>query len=56
MPYNIGIPEGEESEEGIESLLEETMTKNFPHMGRKKKHKFRKLIKSQISWTKRGTS
>ena len=28
MQYNIGIPEGEESEEGIESLLEETMTKN----------------------------
>ena len=26
----MGIPEGEENEQGIENLFEETMTENFP--------------------------
>ena len=36
MKYNniciVGIPEGEESEQGIENLIEEIMTKNFPNL------------------------
>ena len=31
----MGIPEGEESEQGIENLSEEIMTKNFPNMVKK---------------------
>ena len=37
MKYNIhiiGIPEGEESEQGIENLFEEIMTENFPNLGK----------------------
>ena len=32
----MGIPEGEESEQGIKNLLEEIMTKNFPNLVKKK--------------------
>ena len=28
----MGIPEEEESEQGIENLFEETMTENFPNL------------------------
>ena len=32
----IGIPEGEESEQGIEILVEEVITKNFPNLVKEK--------------------
>ena len=32
----MGIPEGEESEQGIENLFEELMTENFPNLVKKK--------------------
>ena len=32
----IGIPEGEESEQGIEILFEEVITKNFPNLVKEK--------------------
>ena len=32
----IGIPEGEEEEQGIENLFETVMTENFPHLMREK--------------------
>ena len=31
----IGIPEGEEEEQGIENLFEEVMMENFPNLRRK---------------------
>ena len=40
MKYNniciIGIPEGEEEEQGIENLFEEVMMENFPNLMREK--------------------
>ena len=30
----IGVPEGEEREEGPEKILEEIIVENFPHMGK----------------------
>ena len=38
----IGIPEGEENEQGIENLFKKIMTRNFPNLERKKTCKFRK--------------
>ena len=32
----IGLPEGEEEEQGIENLFEKVMIKNFPNLMRKK--------------------
>ena len=32
----VGIPEREESEQGIENLIQEIMTKNFPNLVKKK--------------------
>ena len=32
----MGIPEGEEREQGFENLFEETITKNFPNMVKEK--------------------
>ncbi|KAK1338329.1 hypothetical protein QTO34_001444, partial [Cnephaeus nilssonii] len=32
----IGVPEGKETEQGIENLLEEIITENFPDIGKKK--------------------
>ena len=32
----IGIPEGEEEEQGIENLLEKVMMENFPNLMREK--------------------
>ena len=32
----IGIPEGEEEEQGIENLFEKVMMENFPNLGREK--------------------
>ena len=34
--HMMGIPEGEENEQGIENLFEEIMTQIFPNLGRKK--------------------
>ena len=34
--YIIGIPEGEEEEQGIENLLEKVMMENFPNLMREK--------------------
>ena len=34
----IGIPEGEEEEEGIENLFEKVMMENFPNLMREKNH------------------
>ena len=39
MKHNIcviGIPEGEEEEQGIENLFEKLMTENFPNLMREK--------------------
>ena len=40
MKYNnihiIGIPEGEEEEQGIENLFEKVMMENFPNLRREK--------------------
>ena len=38
----IGIPEGEEEEQGIENLFEKVMMKNCPNLIRKKSHTSRK--------------
>ena len=32
----IGVPEGEESEQGIENLFEKIMTENFPNLVKEK--------------------
>ena len=32
----IGIPEGEEEEQGIENLFEKVLMENFPHLKREK--------------------
>ena len=32
----MGIPEGQESKQGIKNLFEEIMTKNFPNLVKKK--------------------
>ena len=37
----IVVPEGEESEQGIENLFEEIITENFPNLVKKKTHKSR---------------
>ena len=34
--YIIGIPEGEEEEQGIENLFEKAMMENFPNLMREK--------------------
>ena len=34
----MGIPKGEESEQGIENLFEEIMTRNFPNLVKEKRH------------------
>ena len=34
--FIIGIPEGEESQQGIENLFEEIMTENFPNLVKEK--------------------
>ena len=34
----IGIPEGEEEEQGIENLFEKVMMENFPNLMREKSH------------------
>ena len=43
----IGIPEGEEEDQGIENLFEKVMMENFPNLMSKKSHKSRKHRESQ---------
>ena len=49
----IGIPEGEEEEQGIENLFEKVMMENFPNLRRKKSPKSRKQRESQARGTQR---
>ena len=51
----MGIPEREESEQGVENLFEEILTQIFLILVKEKKsHKSRKLRESQTSWTQRA--
>ena len=52
----IGIPEGEEQEQGIETLLEKIMTENFLNVERGKQYKFRKNRRSQSRYNKRPST
>ena len=49
----IGIPEGEEEEQGIENLFEKVMMENFPKWGEKKSPKSRNHRESQAKGTQR---
>ena len=49
----IGIPEGEEEEQGIENLFEKVMMENFLNLMRKKSHKSSKHRESQARGTQR---
>ena len=49
----IGIPEGEEEEQGIENLFEKVMMENFPNLVRES-HKSRNHRESQARGTQRG--
>ena len=52
----IGVPEGEEEEQKIESLFEQILKESFPNWQRKQtSRKSRKLRESQRSWTQGGT-
>ena len=53
--YIIGIPEGEEEEQGIESPFEKVMMENFPNLMKEKGTQSRKQRKSQSRGTQRGT-
>ena len=50
----IGIPEGEEEEQGIENLFEKVMMENFPNLMREKLTKSRKHREPQARGTQRG--
>ena len=50
----LGIPEGEEEEQGIENLCENVMMEYFPNLKREKVSKSRKHRESQASGTQRG--
>ena len=52
--FIIGIPEGEEEEQGTENLFEKVMMENFPMLMKKKSHKSRKHRESQSRGTQRG--
>ena len=47
----IGIPEGEEDEQGIENLFEKVMMENFPNLRREKSHKSSNHKESQARGT-----
>ena len=49
----IGIPEGDEEEQGIENLIEKVMMENFPNLRREKSHKSRKHRQSQTRGNQR---
>ena len=46
--HKIGIPEGGEEEQGIESLFEKVMMENFPNLMREKSHKSRKHKEEEL--------
>ena len=50
----IEVPEGEETEQRIENLFVEIMTKNFPNLVKEKTHKSRKYRQSRTKWTRTG--
>ena len=50
----IGVPEGEEEEQGIENLFEKVMMENFPNLMSKKSHKSQIHRESQSRGTQRG--
>ena len=52
--HTIGIPEGEEEEQGIENLFEKVMMENFPNLRREKSPKSRKHRESHARGTQRG--
>ena len=52
--YIMGTPEGEESEQGIKSLVEEIMTKNFLNMVKEKDTQAHKVQVVPKIHTRRG--
>ena len=50
----IGIPEGEEEEQGIENLFEKVMMENFPSLMREKVTQIQEHRESQARGTQRG--
>ena len=50
----IGVPEGEEEEQGIGNVFEKVMIENFPNLMREKSPKSRKHRESQARGTQRG--
>ena len=50
----IGVPEGEEEEQGIENLFEKVMMENFPNLMREKVTQIQKHWESQSRGTQRG--
>ena len=52
--HMIGIPEGEEEEQGIENLLEKVMMENFPNLMREKVTQIQDHRESQTRGIKRG--
>ena len=51
----IGIPEGEDEEQGIENLFEKVMMENFPNLMREKSPKSRKHRESQTRGNQRAS-
>ena len=49
----IGIPEGEEEEQGVENLFEKVMMENFPNL-RRESHTNPGITESQARGTQRG--
>ena len=50
----IGIPEGEEEEQGIENLFEKVRMENFPNLRREKVTQIQETREYQTRGTKRG--
>ena len=50
----IGIPEGEEEEQGMENLFEKVMTENFPNLMREKVTEIKKHKEFQTRGSQRS--
>ena len=50
----LGIPEGKESEQGINNLFEEIMTEKFPNLEKQNVSLVQEFRESPKSWTQRG--
>ena len=51
-----GVPEGEEEEQKIENLFEQTMKENFPNLAKEIDfQEVQELSQSQRTWTQVGT-